>query len=106
METHFILNLLTLMTTLQVYTSTVLVVGVLHKVSLACEQSLPAQSAPVWGDVDAAVRQVGGDGHKLVDEARSPHQPEGVHQLEVVADHTQDITWKKTGLNVYFHCYL
>lgn len=37
----------------------------------------PAQTTSVRGDVDAAVGQVGGDGHKLVDETGPAHQPEG-----------------------------
>lgn len=53
----------------------------------------PAQTASVRGDVDAAVGQVGGDGHKLVDKTCPAHQPEGAHQLLMISDHTKNVTW-------------
>lgn len=37
----------------------------------------PAQTTSVRRDVDTAVGQVGGDGHKLIDKTCPAHQPEG-----------------------------
>ena len=54
--------------------------------------SSPAETSSVRRDVDAAVGQVGGDGHKLVDETCSTHQPEGVDQLMMISDDTQNVT--------------
>lgn len=51
----------------------------------------PAESPSVRGDVDAAVRGVGGDGHKLVDEPCPPHQSEGADQLAMVTYHTENV---------------
>lgn len=48
----------------------------------------PAESPSIRRDVDAAVRQVGGDGHKLVDESCSSHQSEGVDQFVMISYHT------------------
>lgn len=53
----------------------------------------PAEASSVGGDVDAAVRGVGGDGHKLVDESCPSHQSEGANQLAMVTDHTQNVAW-------------
>ena len=57
---------------------------------------LPTQAPTVRRDVHAAVRPGGGDRHELCDEAGPPHQPEGAHQLLVVSDHPQDVTWTRT----------
>lgn len=52
----------------------------------------PAQTTSVRGDVDAAVGQVGGDGHKLVDEPCPAHQSEGVDELVMISNHTENVT--------------
>lgn len=51
----------------------------------------PAESSSVRGDVDAAIRGVGGDGHKLVDESCPSHQSEGADQLAMVSYHTENV---------------
>lgn len=52
----------------------------------------PAETTSIRWDVDAAVCQVCGDWHKLIDETRPAHQPEGVDQLTMVSNDTQDVT--------------
>lgn len=52
----------------------------------------PAETASIRGDVDATVGQVGGDGHKLVDETCPAHQSEGVDQLVMISNHTKNVT--------------
>lgn len=57
----------------------------------------PAEATSIRRDVDATIGQICGDGHKLVDETRPAHQPEGVHELMMVSNHTEDITCARTG---------
>lgn len=57
----------------------------------------PAESPSVGGDVDAAVRRVSGDGHKLVDESCPSHQSEGADQLAMISDHTQNVACIRDG---------
>lgn len=53
----------------------------------------PAQTTSIRRDVDAAVGQVGGDGHKLVDKTCPAHQPEGADEFLMISDHTKNVTW-------------
>jgi len=54
--------------------------------------SPPAEASSIRRDVDAAVGQIGGDGHKLVDETCPTHQSEGADQLMVVSNYTENVT--------------
>lgn len=55
----------------------------------------PAETTSIRRDVDAAVRQVGGNGHKLVDKTGAAHQSEGVDKLMMISNHTEDVTCRQ-----------
>lgn len=70
----------------------------LHKTT-----GVPAETSSIRGDVDTAVSQVGGDGHKLVDESRPTHQSEGADQFVMISDYAQNVSCGCTENRVCEH---
>ncbi len=62
------------------------------RVKSSRQSSPPAESTSIRRDVDTAVGQVGGDGHELIDETGPTHQSEGVDQLVMISNHTENVT--------------
>lgn len=65
---------------------------------------LPAESSSIWGDVHAAIGQVCGDGHKLVDETGPAHESESGDEFVVISYHAEDVSCNK-DLNISCNFY-
>lgn len=70
---------------------TIAFIFLMQCVSIQVQTRPPAETSSIRRDVDAAVGQVGGDGDKLIDKTRPAHQSEGVDQLVVISNHTENV---------------